>query len=81
MPPELFEEIGWNSHPWATNIDFLPTRKYYVSSFCKSMNNLEMKKDYGECIYGYKDDRMAEILAPIMYWHNKMERSHLLFRK
>ncbi len=69
--PELFEEIGWNSHPWATNIDFLPKRKYYVSSFCKSMNDLEMKKDYGECIYGYKDDRMAEILAPIMYRHKK----------
>ena len=69
--PELFEEIGLNSHSWAENIDFLPKRRYYVSSFCKSMNDLEMKKDYGECIYGYKDDRIAEILAPIMYWHKK----------
>lgn len=68
---ELFEEIGWNSHPWATNIDFQPKRNYYVSSFCKSLNDLKMKKDYGECIYGYKDDRMAEILAPIKYWHKK----------
>ena len=69
--PELFDETGWNSHPWATNIDFQSNRRYYVSSFCKSMNDIEMKKDYGECIYGYKDDRMAEILAPIMHWHKK----------
>ena len=69
--PELFEEIGWNSHSWAANIDFLPSRKYYVSSFCKSMNDLKMKKDYGECIYGYKDDRIAELLAPIIFRHKK----------
>lgn len=69
--PELFEEEGWNSYSWASDIDFTTKRKYYVSSFCKSMNDLQMSKDYGECIYGFKDDRMAEILAPIMFWHKK----------
>lgn len=69
--PELFEETGWNNYSWAININFTPTRKYYVSSFCKSINDSQMCEDYGECIYGYKDDRMAEILAPIMYRHKK----------
>ena len=69
--PELFKEEGWNRYSWADNIDFTPRRKYYVSSFCKSMNDLQMSKDYGECVYGFKDDRMAEILAPIMFWHKK----------
>jgi len=26
-----------------------------------------MKDKYGQCIYGYKDDRLAEILSPIYY--------------
>lgn len=30
-----------------------------------------MMKNYGGCIYGYKDDRMAEILSPIMYYNKK----------
>lgn len=62
--PELFEEMEWNSFDWARDIDFKPTRKYYVSSFCKSMNDAKMRKEYGECVYGYKDDRLAELLAP-----------------
>lgn len=72
--PELFEENGWNRYSWAKNINFEPKRKYYVSSFCKSMNDSEMSKDYGACIYGYKDDRMAEVLAPIMFWNKRGER-------
>lgn len=65
--PELFAEKGWNNYLWANNINFEPTREYFVSSFCKSINDSQMKKNYGECIYGYKDDRMAEIIAPIMF--------------
>ena len=68
--PELFEESGWNEFEWATNIDFAPTRKYYVSSFCKSMNDFDMSEEYGSCIYGYKDDRIAELLAPIILRKN-----------
>jgi hypothetical protein len=70
---ELFKENGWNSYSWTTNINFMPKRKYYVSSFCKSMNDSKMKRDYGTCVYGYKDDRMADILAPIMYWNKNEE--------
>lgn len=69
--PELFEEAGWNSYDWVQNIDFKPTRKYYVSSFCKTMNDTKMSQEYGECIYGYKDDRLAELLAPIILWKGK----------
>jgi len=69
--PELYEEKGWNRYSWAYNINFKPTRKYYVSSFCKSMNDSLMRKDYGTCVYGYKDDRMSELLAPTMLWDKK----------
>ena len=65
--PDLFKEIGWQKYTWANNINFDATRKYYVSSFCKSINDEKMLKDYGGCIYGYKDDRIAELIAPITY--------------
>ena len=38
------------------------------------MNDSEMSKEYGACIYGYKDDRMAEVLAPIMFWNKRSEK-------
>lgn len=69
--PELFEKTGWNSYDWVKDIDFKPTRKYYVSSFCKSMNDVRMSQEYGKCVYGYKDDRLAELLAPIILWKGK----------
>lgn len=65
--PELFDEEGWNNYAWATNFNFDATRKYYVSCFCKSLNDEDMLRDYGSCIYGYKDDRMADVLSPITY--------------
>jgi len=65
--PELFDEDGWNNHSWAKDLDFQANRKYYVSSFCKSLDDADMKRDYGSCIYGYKDDRMSDILSPIRY--------------
>lgn len=64
--PELFEESDWNKFKWAKKINFEPLRKYYVSSFCKSANDSKMMDDYGSCIYGYKDDRMADVLSPII---------------
>lgn len=68
--PELFEKVEWSKYSWVKKINISPTRMYYVSSFCKTINDQNMQKKYGECIYGYKDDRMAEILSPIMNYKN-----------
>ena len=65
--PEFFDEEGWNSFSWVKGLNLEPTRTYYVSSFCKTLNDTNMQRDYGTCIYGYKDDRMADILAPTMF--------------
>jgi hypothetical protein len=67
--PELYKEKDWKDYSWAADINFEATRKYYVSSFCKSLNEEEMKQNYGSCVYGYKDDRMAELLSPIYIRH------------
>lgn len=69
--PEIFKKTDWINFSWVKDINFAPTRKYYVSSFCKSISDDDMIKDYGECIYGYKDDRMTEILSPIILFNKK----------
>lgn len=69
--PELFQDITWMKTDWAKNIDFTRTRNYYVSSFCKNYDDDTMKKKYGECVYGYKNDRLVELLAPIHLGHNE----------
>lgn len=63
--PELFENREWIHYKWVKNLDFTLTRNYYVSSFSKSINSEKMKEMYGSCTYGYKDDRVAELIAPI----------------
>ena len=68
--PELFDDQTWIHYSWAKEINFSPTRTYYVSSFCKQINDDEMLRDYGECQYGYKNDRIADLIGPIvMYEH------------
>jgi len=62
---ELFDDDSWINYSWIRNIDFTVTRTYYVSSFSKSIENESMKKEYGSCIYGFKDDRMVELLGPV----------------
>lgn len=62
---ELFDDDIWINYSWIRNIDFTATRTYYVSSFSKSIDNERMKEEYGTCIYGFKNDRMVELLGPV----------------
>lgn len=63
--PELFNDDSWINYDWVKDIDFKATRTYYVSSFSKSINNEYMKKEYGSCVYGFKNDRLVELLGPV----------------
>lgn len=69
--PELFEDTSWITYKWVENIDFNATRVYYVSSFSKSINDVKIQDEYGQCLYGYKNDRIAELIAPIGIHHLK----------
>jgi len=64
--PELFNDVSWIPYSWAQNIDFTPVRTYFVSSFSKTINASDMQSKYGECLYGYKNDRIADLLGPLM---------------
>lgn len=63
--PELFEDTSWIKYNWIKDIDFTTTRTYYVSCFSKAVNNDDMQEGYGECLYGYKNDRIVDLVGPI----------------
>lgn len=63
--PELFTDTDWLPYEWGKNIDFTPVRKYYVSSYSKNLFKDGMKDDYGDCLYGYKNDRIIDLIGPI----------------
>lgn len=71
--PQLFSNKSWLNYDWAKNGDFDPVRIYYVSSFSKSIYDSEMKNKYGQCVYGYKDDRIADLLSPIYMFGEKKD--------
>ena len=72
--PELFFNADWLTKDWAKKIDFTATRTYYVSSFSKTVANTNMNDEYGQCIYGYKDDRIAELISPIHITESEGEK-------
>lgn len=63
--PELFEKSDWIKYSWAKNIDFSPVRTYFVSSFSKVVMEDGMQAKYGECLYGYKNDRIIDLIGPL----------------
>ena len=77
--PELFTDNEWLLFEWASNIDFTRTRNYFVSSFCKNYNDERMKSEYGECVYGYKNDRLVELLSPVYLRRNIKGQSYPVF--
>lgn len=77
---ELFEEKSWIKSGWVRKPDLTPIRKYFVSSFAKSLNNDDMKAEYGDVIFGYKNDRIADLLSPIYeYSYGNAEKKHISF--
>lgn len=63
--PQLFKNKKWLTYDWAKSVDFHLVRQYEISSFSKSGNSTTMQNKYGKNIYGYKNDRISTLLAPI----------------
>ena len=62
---ELMKDNSWIEQDWAKHVNTKPTRVYYVNSFSKSPNNGRASKEYGSCIYGFKGDRLVDLLGPM----------------
>ena len=61
---ELFKNREWVQYDWIADLCFEPCRNYYVSSFSKSVNDNDMQKEYGEVCFGYKSDKVGELISP-----------------
>lgn len=52
-------------YPWVCDIEAEPSRIYHVCCFSRKINDPAMKSVYGECMYGFNNDRMVDLLSPI----------------
>lgn len=63
---ELFKNKQWIKNDWAKNIKFDLLENSYVCSYSKVAPNSKMKQKYGSNVFGYKSDRIADVLSPIV---------------
>ena len=66
---ELLDELPTMGYSWLKRFDLNPVRRYWVSSFTKRRPSEAFKSDYGHAVYGFKGDRAAELIAPLMKRH------------
>lgn len=66
---ELIDELPEMGYAWLKKFDMKPTRRYWVASFTKKNPSEEFRKKYGHAVYGFKGDRTAELIAPLMKRH------------
>lgn len=76
---ELFENSQWIKHNWVRKPDLTPVRTYFVSSFAKSVNSDHMKDHYGKIVFGYKNDRIADLISPLYQYKQNSTRKPLVF--
>ena len=76
--PEILKKSDWLEFNWANGINLTPEKNYYVSSFCKNYSDDDMKKNYGSCIYGYKNDRICDLISPLCKYQNQ-EKEGVIF--
>lgn len=63
---ELFSKKAWLNYNWAKKVNIRELDDCFVCSFTKIQPDEKMQKKYGSTILGYKTDRIADVLAPIV---------------
>ena len=66
---ELIDELPEMGYAWLKKFDMKPTRRYWAASFTKRNPSEEFRGKYGHAVYGFKGDRTAELIAPLMKRH------------
>ncbi len=62
---EIYKNKTWIKYPWAKKVSLTFNASSYVCSYSKVFPTDEMTREYGENIFGYKSDRIGDILTPI----------------
>lgn len=68
---ELISDNDWAEYDWAKNIQINIPKNHFVCSYTKTLPNESMKQEYGNNVFGYKNDRISDILTPIEFYNNK----------
>ena len=62
---EIMKDKTWIPYDWAKSIVFDNDCDTYVSSFSKSGITKSLEAKYGSSFFGYKNDRVSDLLAPV----------------
>lgn len=63
---DLFSNVDWLRYDWSKNISLEPIRNSFVTSFTKVEPTKEMYSKYGKNVFGYKTDRIMDVVRPII---------------
>lgn len=63
---ELFANKQWIKYDWAKKIKLNNPYTCYVTSFSKTMPSESLKHKYGKNVYGYRSDKIANTVAPLI---------------
>ena len=69
MIKELFKNKQWINYAWARKVTLNNPYTFYVTSFTKTMPTDKLKHKYGKNVYGYKSDKIADIVAPLINYN------------
>lgn len=69
MIKELFANKQWIQYNWAKKIKLNNPYTFYVTSFSKTNPTEKLKRKYGKNVYGYRSDKIATNVAPIINNH------------
>lgn len=61
----LFSNKTWLKYDWAKKVNIRELKSSFVCSFSKDLPSEKMQKRYGGVIFGYKSDRIIDILTPV----------------
>lgn len=62
---ELLKNKKWIKYEWAKKVALKQRKDTFVSSFSKCRPRKELTDRYGSNYFGYKNDRIGELLSPI----------------
>lgn len=63
---EIFANKKWINYDWAKKVNVNNPYTFYVTSFTKTKPTEKLKHRYGKNVYGYRSDKIASSIAPLI---------------
>lgn len=76
---ELATDNTWKKYEWAYDINISFPNNHFVCSYTKTLPDEDMKEEYGENVFGYKNDRISDVLTPIETYQDHLVLGDVMF--